>query len=48
MKQIPHAPQHISHAEGVFHARSAFHKSRKGFISLKNPLLMQGVFLWGE
>ena len=28
----------ISHAAGVFHARRAFHKSRKGFISLKKTL----------
>ena len=34
----PLKPAGISHAEGVFHARSAFHKSRKGFISLKKAL----------
>ena len=39
MKEIPHAPQRISHAAGVFHLRSKFHKSRKGFISLKRNRL---------
>ena len=34
MKSPPTAAA-ISHAAGVFHARRAFHKSRKGFISLK-------------
>ena len=47
MKQIPHAPQRISHAEGVFHARSAFHKSRKGFISLKKALAYASAFFYG-
>ena len=31
----PLTPARHSHGEVVFHARSAFHKSRKGFISLK-------------
>ena len=31
----PLTPAGISLAEGKFHARSAFHKSRKGFISLR-------------
>ena len=34
----------ISHAEGVFHARRAFHKSRKGFISLKKALANASAF----
>ena len=29
-------PAGISLAEGKFHARSVFHKSRKGFISLRD------------
>ena len=28
-------PAGISHGEAIFHTRSVFHKSRKGFISLK-------------
>ncbi|MDD6275762.1 MAG: hypothetical protein PUB20_02920 [Clostridia bacterium] len=31
----PLTPAGISHGEAIFHTRSAFHKSRKGFISLK-------------
>ena len=31
----PLTPAGISHGEAIFHARSAFHKSRKGFISQK-------------
>ena len=31
-------PAGISLAAGKFHARSAFHKSRKGFISLRSVL----------
>ena len=36
----------ISHAAGVFHARRAFHKSRKGFISLKKNTCV--CFWYGE
>ena len=39
-------PAGISHAIGVFHARSAFHKSRKGFISLKKRLALASRFFW--
>lgn len=35
----PHAPPRISHGGAIFHARRAFHKSRKGFISLKRNTL---------
>ena len=31
----PLTPAGISHCEAIFHTRSVFHKSRKGFISLK-------------
>ena len=31
----PYAPQRISHCEAIFHTQSVFHKSRKGFISLR-------------
>ena len=31
----PLTPAGISHGEAIFHMRSIFHKSRKGFISLK-------------
>ena len=34
----PLTPAGISLAESEFHARSAFHKSRKGFISLRSVL----------
>ena len=34
----PLTPAGISLAVGKFHARSAFHKSRKGFISLRSVL----------
>ena len=33
----PLMPAGISHGETIFHTRSVFHKSRKGFISLKKP-----------
>ena len=34
----PLTPAGISLAESEFHAQSAFHKSRKGFISLRSVL----------
>ena len=46
MKQIPHAPQRISHAEGVFHARSAFHKSREIYF-VEKPLAYARDFSMG-
>ena len=41
-------PAGISHCEAIFHTRSVFHKSRKGFISLKNTYALYqsiGIFL---
>jgi len=38
VKYSPHAPQRISHA------KSAFHKSRKRFISLKKALAGASAF----
>ena len=35
----------ISHAVGVFHTRSVFHKCRQGFISLKKALRKKCCFL---
>ena len=47
MKWIPYAPQRISHCEAIFHMRSVFHKSRKGFISLKKTdALYQSIGLF--
>ena len=37
-------PAGISRAEGTFHARSAFHKFQKGFISLKKALAVASAF----
>ena len=34
-------------AQAIFHARRAFHKSRKGFIVLKKHLLLQVLFSGG-
>ena len=39
MKEIPSRPQAFHMALAIFHARRAFHKSRKGFISLKRNRL---------
>ena len=35
-------------ASAIFHARSAFHKSRKGFISLKKALAEASAFFMAE
>ena len=35
-------------ASAIFHARSAFHKSRKGFISLKKALAEASAFSMAE
>ena len=48
MKQIPNARQRISHGGAIFHARSAFHKARKGFISLKKSKSFDLLFSGGE
>ena len=34
----------VSNDEGIFHARSAFHKFRKEFISLKKAPVFTGAF----
>ena len=44
----PLTPAGISHCEALFHTRSVFHKSRKGFISLKKTYALYqsiGLFL---
>ena len=44
----PLTPAGISHGEAIFHTRSVFHKSRKGFISLKKTYALYqsiGLFL---
>ena len=44
----PLTPAGISHCEAIFHTRSVFHKSRKGFISLKKTWALYqrtGLFL---
>ena len=44
----PLTPAGISHCEAIFHTRSVFHKSRKGFISLKKTYALYqsiGLFL---
>ena len=33
LNKSPHARSRISHGEAIFHARMAFHKSRKDFFS---------------
>ena len=40
-------PYGISHGEAIFHVRSTFHKSQKGFISLKKAFCLstKGFFL---
>ena len=44
----PYAPQRISHGAAIFHTRSVFHKSRKGFISLRqNKKPPKGWFCFG-
>ena len=41
----PHAPQRISHCEAIFHARSAFHKSRRDLFRWKNHFFRSGFFM---
>ena len=46
----PPTPAGISHGEAIFHTQSVFHKSRKGFISLKRNNLCpkdKGCFFSG-
>ena len=46
----PPTPAGISHGEAIFHTQSVFHKSRKGFISLKRNNLCpvdKGCFIPG-
>ena len=38
----PPTPAGISHGEAIFHTQSVFHKSRKGFISLKRNKPLSG------
>ena len=43
-----HVRRRISHGEAIFHARSAFHKSLAGFISLKKALAFASAFFWSR